>query len=191
MKKRFFALGAAAILAAGAMAMQAEADTASYIIIPANSLIETAENEREAVRSNPARGAWLMCEAPQEELYTYLEVDCWKPAEEDIEALSKMAWGEARGCGEKGIEAVMWVAMNRLDMGRWGDTVLKVVSARAQFYGYKASNPVTEEIRAIAERVLTAHHNGEAGIIPSDYIYFHGDGRENIFRNERGEKVRV
>ena len=166
--------------------------TPTYTIIPAGfGIVETVENEQDAVRSNPARGAWLCVEVPDEGIYEYLEVDCWKPAEEDVEALCKMAWGEARGCGERGIEAVMWVAMNRLDTGRWGDTVLKVVSARAQFYGYKASNPVTDEIRAIAERVLTAHHNGEEGIIPSDYIYFHGDGRENTFRNERGERVRV
>lgn len=118
-------------------------------------------------------------------------VEVFTPDDEDVDALCKMAWGEARGCGEKGIEAVMWVAMNRLDTGRWGDSVLSVVSAPSQFYGYSKNNPVTDDIRAIAEKVLTDYYFDAERLIPSDYIYFHGDGRENIFRNERGEKVRV
>ena len=193
MKKQILAIASAAVLAAGAWAMADSPDAAvktasGSICIPANSLVTEVKTKPII---NEQRNIFLYAELPQEDIYHYLEVDVWSPAEEDVLALSRMAWGEARGCGERGIEAVMWCAMNRLDIGRWGDTVLKVVSARAQFYGYNAGNPVTEEIRAIAERVLTAHHNGEEGIIPSDYIYFHGDGRENIFRNERGEKVRV
>lgn len=186
LNKTMLSISAVTAIAGAAFAFAAKPTaTPTYTIIPAGFGI----TEAATAKANPARGAHLCTELPDDGVYTYVSI--WQPAEEDIEALAKMAWGEARGCGEKGIEAVMWCAMNRLDTGRWGDTVLGVVSARAQFYGYKAGNPVTDEIRAIAERVLTAHHNGEAGIIPSDYIYFHGDGRENIFRNERGEKVRV
>ena len=114
----------------------------------------------------------------------------YTPSEEDVEALSRMAWGEARGCGDRGIEAVMWVALHRLDAG-YADTVLGVVSAKGQFYGYSPNHPVTDEIRAIAERVLTAHHYGDEPLIPPEYLWFSGNGIYNTFRDNAGNRMTV
>lgn len=196
MKKGIFYAGVSIAAIAGAVACAAKpapitAQDVSYIVIPAHSVTVIEGTKPILQKANKARGEWLCVEVPDEGIYEYLEVDCWKPTEEDIEALAKMAWGEARGCGEKGIEAVMWVALNRLDTGKWGDSVLSVVSAPSQFYGYSKNNPVTDDIRAIAEKVLADYHNDAERLIPTDYIYFHGDGKQNIFRNEKGTKWRV
>lgn len=196
MKKGIFYAGVSIAAIAGAVACAAKpapvtAEAASYIIIPAHSVTVIEGTKPILQKANKARGEWLCVEVPDEGIFEYLTVDHWEPSEEDICALSRMAWGEARGCGERGIEAVMWCALNRLDTGRWGNTVLKVVSAPSQFFGYDRNHPVTDEIRAIAENVLTAYHNGAPGIIPPDYIYFTGNGSYNTFRNEKGEKLTV
>lgn len=108
--------------------------------------------------------------------------DEWKPSDEDVEYLSKMAYGEARGCGYDGIRAVMECALNRLEDGRWGDTVKDVITYPCQFYGYKSYHPVTDEIKEIAVEVLTDRHNGVEPSISRKYLFFTGDGKINRFR---------
>ncbi len=111
----------------------------------------------------------------------------YTPSEADVTALSRMAYGEARGLADYEIAAVMWVALNRLDHGGYGDTILDVVSAPGQFAGYSESNPVDDHIATIARDVLTRHDRGQRGedipreIGPS-YLYFSGDGAHNYFR---------
>lgn len=80
--------------------------------------------------------------------------DTYIPADDDVTALAQMAYGEARGLADYEIAACMWVALNRLDHGGYGDTVEAVVSAPGQFAGYSAQNPVDEELAAIARDVL-------------------------------------
>lgn len=112
------------------------------------------------------------------------------PDEEDVEAIAKTLYGECRGVSsieEKA--AVVWCILNRLDAG-YADSVLGVVSAPNQFVGYDEAHPVLEELEYIAEDVLIRHYleskgNTDVGrVLPSDYIYFTGDGERNHFRNE-------
>lgn len=112
------------------------------------------------------------------------------PPEEDVTALAQMAYGEARGLARHEIAACMWVALNRLDHGGYGDTVEAVVSAPEQFAGYSAQNPVDEHIAEIARDVLTRHWRESQGeedlgrILPKDYYFFSGRNGKNWFRKE-------
>ena len=111
------------------------------------------------------------------------------PDETDVTALAQMAYGEARGLAQYEIAACMWVALNRLDCGGYGETVLDVVSAPGQFAGYSERNPVVEHIAEIARDVLTRHHAEQQGEdvpreIGRDYLYFSGDSLHNYFRAE-------
>ena len=78
-------------------------------------------------------------------------------------------------------------ALNRVDHG-YGSLVT-VVTAPYQFVGYDADNPVDDEIEALCEDVLSrwyAEKDGEADVgrvLPSDYLWFTGDGKRNHFRN--------
>lgn len=115
-------------------------------------------------------------------------------------ALAKMAYGEARGVLELAVEdrvvsreaqiaGTMWIPLNRVDAGKAAD-VVAAVSAPNQFHGYDIAHPVDDGLLALAYDVLdrwNAEKYGETEVgrvIPADYLYFHGDGQHNHFRNK-------
>ena len=108
--------------------------------------------------------------------------------EKEAKALAQMAWGEARGCGDMGMAATMWVVLNRADA--WNKSVFEVVSAPGQFHGYLPYFPVEDHIYDIAVDVLTRWQMEKQGasaeevgrVLPKDYLYFNGDGQVNWFR---------
>lgn len=83
--------------------------------------------------------------------------------------------------------ACVWCVLNRCDSYDQG--IMKVLTAPHQFAGYDVSNPVDEELYNLCEDVLTrwnAEKNGATNtgrVLPKDYLWFHGDGRHNHFRN--------
>lgn len=107
---------------------------------------------------------------------------------EAAELLAKMVWGEARGCSTTEQAAVMWCVLNRVDAG-YG-SLYEVITAPHQFIGYSPKNPVDSDILRLAHDVLLrwlleAECVGSVGrVLPSDYLWFHGDGTHNYFRNE-------
>lgn len=114
--------------------------------------------------------------------------------EEDIIELAKLTYGEAGGIPslmEKA--AVMWCACNRADVNEC--SIAKMASNRGVFYGYHRSNPVTDELRSLAEDVLTRYYMEKLGVenvgrvLPRHYLYFHGDGKHNYFREKFKSKV--
>lgn len=99
-----------------------------------------------------------------------------------------MVWGEARGIpSDTEKAACVWCALNRVDYG-YGNIVM-VVTAPYQFAGYDIDNPIDDEIKALCEDVLTRWYAEKAGetdvgrVLPSDYMWFTGDGEHNYFRN--------
>lgn len=113
--------------------------------------------------------------------------DTYIPADDDVTALAQMAYGEARGLADYEIAACMWVALNRLDHGGYGDTVTEVVAAPGQFAGYSAENPATDGLAAIARDVLTRHDAQQRGEdvpreIGREYLWFSGRDGHNWFR---------
>lgn len=101
--------------------------------------------------------------------------------------LAQMVWGEARGCSTVEQAAVVWCALNRVDAG-YGD-LISVVTEPMQFVGYDPDNPIDPDILLLVEDVLDRRwledtNSGEVGrVLPADYLWFHGDGVNNYFRN--------
>jgi len=104
------------------------------------------------------------------------------------DVISRMVWGEARGVSRNEQKLVVWTVINRLENGRYGSSLIGVVRARGQFTGYSPRFPVTDAIREMVVEVLEAWDRGEeAKVYPPfartpNYLYFHGDGQHNWFR---------
>ena len=113
----------------------------------------------------------------------------WKPEERDVVAMAKLLWGECRGVKSKAEQAaVAWCVLNRFDNPRFGgDTIYDVITAKYQFAGYNKNNPVTEELKELAEDVLNRWHREQMGekpvgrTLPKDYVYFVGKNGHNWF----------
>lgn len=108
--------------------------------------------------------------------------------QKDIELIAKTVYGEARGCSVVEQSAVIWCILNRVDAG-WG-SIEEVITAKYQFTGYKEDNPVKEEFVELVTDVLLRwqiekYCIGEVGrTLPDNYLYFHGDGKQNHFRDK-------
>ena len=106
----------------------------------------------------------------------------------DVELIAKTIYGEARGCSTIEQSAVIWCILNRVDAG-YG-SIEHVVTKPCQFTGYKESNPIKGEFVELAIDVLVRwqaekHCIGDVGrTLPREYLWFHGDGRANHFRNK-------
>ena len=95
-------------------------------------------------------------------------------------------WGVSPYCR---IAAVAWTALNRLDAGDYGDTLEKVIKAPHQFAwkpGIEPPDWMEYLARDVAEAWWAEKQTGQSigRVIPADYLWFHGDGRENYFRNQ-------
>ena len=115
----------------------------------------------------------------------------FKPNEEDVEMLARLIWGEARGVDSTAQKAaVVWCVLNRVDASSFPDTIAGVVTQKHQFTGYSESFPVTEEFKEIAEDVLIRWYQEKVGAadvgrtLPSEYLFFVGDGVRNYFSIE-------
>lgn len=147
-------------------------------------------------------------EEEEEDLPEYHKEAEWPKlySEEDAIVLTKMLWGEARGIGTYEIggkcvsskcqqAAVIWTVLNRYDAG-YADTIIEVVTAKNQFVGYRASNPVDDELMELVMDVLDRwnrekHGESDVGrVLPADYMWFRGDGRYNHFRNDYNSTTR-
>ena len=107
----------------------------------------------------------------------------------EAEYIAKTVWGEARGCTVAEQEQVIWCILNRVDseITYFPDDIISVVTQPNQFHGYSPDHPVTEEHYTLALDVLerwTAEKRGEAiqRNLGKEYVYFHGDGNHNYFR---------
>lgn len=119
---------------------------------------------------------------------------------EDVIAAAKLLWGEARGVPDLVISdrvissecqqaAVLWTVLNRYDAGL-GESIRAVITAPGQYHGYSESNPVDSDLLDLTIDVLDrwVHEKWDGDsigrVLPEDYLWFHGDGTYNYFRNE-------
>lgn len=107
--------------------------------------------------------------------------------EDDVIAVAKMLWGEARGCALDNQQKAVWCVLNRVDDPRFPDTILGVLSQPSQFHGYSPDFPVWDELYAVALDVLTRWNAEKNGVtvereLPNTYLWFTGDGVQNHFR---------
>ena len=107
--------------------------------------------------------------------------------EDDVAAVAKMIWGEARGCTRDNQIKCAWVVVNRVDDERFPDTIRGVLEQPQQFHGYDPAHPVTDELYSVAFDVLTRWSYEKQGIpvrreLSESFLWFTGNGVENIFR---------
>ena len=108
-------------------------------------------------------------------------------SEDDVIAMAKMLWGEARGCTRDNQAMAVWCVLNRVDDSRFPDTILGVLSQPSQFHGYSPDFPVWDELKEVARDVLTRWSLEKQGAnvereLPNTYLWFTGDGVQNWFR---------
>ena len=110
------------------------------------------------------------------------EPPTYEPDPAEVTALAQTLYGECRGCSELQQRAVCWCVFNRVDSEQFPDTVLGVVSQKNQFFGYKTTFPVTDELYQLAYDCMVDWHNGENRVFGPEFMYFTGNGRINVFR---------
>ena len=108
-------------------------------------------------------------------------------SEDDVVAMAKMLWGEARGCTRDNQAMAVWCVLNRVDDSRFPDTILGVLSQPSQFHGYSPDFPVWDELKEVARDVLTRWSLEKQGVtvereLLPEYVFFTGDGVQNHFR---------
>lgn len=104
--------------------------------------------------------------------------------------IAKTVWAEARGCSKTEQAAVVWCILNRVDSDINGipDDIIGVVTQPYQF-AYYSDSPVTDELFELAKDVISRWEREKSGetnvgrILPKEYLWFHGDGTNNHFRN--------
>ena len=107
--------------------------------------------------------------------------------EDDLVLLAQTIYAEADIClGDMKKAAVVWCVLNRLDAGRYGDSIRDVVTAPNQF-AWTEDRPVVPEYIELAEDVLRRWRDEKTGqedvgrVLPAEYLFFEGDGWENYF----------
>jgi len=114
-----------------------------------------------------------------------------KYTDEEVYAIAKTVYGEALVTGsDTEMAAVAWCILNRVDSSVYPNTIIGVVTQNRQFHGYNEDNPVTEHLEWLVRDVLDRWYSEKEGnknsgrVLPSDYLYFDGDGRHNHFRTD-------
>ena len=109
--------------------------------------------------------------------------------EDDVVAMAKMLWGEARGCTRDNQQKAVWCVLNRVDDPRFPDTIQGVLSQPSQFHGYSPDFPVWDELKEVALDVLTRWSLEKQGVtvereLPQTYLWFTGYNGSNHVREE-------
>lgn len=109
----------------------------------------------------------------------------------EAEMLARLVWGEARGVkSETEQAAVIWCVLNRVDSDEFPNSIREVVLQPNQFVGYSEEYPLEDKFLKLAEDVIvrwiseveTGDNTGR--VLPAEYLYFSGDGKNNHFRTE-------
>lgn len=104
-----------------------------------------------------------------------------------VETAARLAWGEYSGSDYAQRTAPIWCACNRADA--WGQTLEAVMHSDA-FHGLLTEREVPEEWYDLARETLARWELEKLGYIdvgrtlPSEYLYFSGNGEYNTYRTE-------
>ena len=104
---------------------------------------------------------------------------------EEVEAIARTLSGECYEDKPGDKRLVAEVILNRVTDGRWGDTVVEVVTAKSQFFGYwNPSRDISDNDREIAAQALRDWYTNDCTAL-SEYLFFEaGPNRENVFREK-------
>lgn len=167
---------------AGIIACRADADCEMPLPMPLKAQESVTKTSRPVLPPKPVIAPTVISE-PVERL--------WKPSETDVRYIAQTIYGEA-GVVKSRMRraAVAWCILNRVDAAGFPDTIGEVVTAKYQFSGYDPGHPVTDDLEDLAIDVLRRWRSEKQGatnvgrVLPSDYVFFIGDGRQNYFTNE-------
>lgn len=112
--------------------------------------------------------------------------------EDEITMAAQALWGEAHGVESRMEQAaVVWCFLNRVD--RWGESLGDIVTSPHQFAYSAAYITVDDQGRDLKDVVYDVverwerEKNGKSDVgrvLPSQYLYFGGDGEHNYFRTD-------
>ena len=170
-------------------------DTVETTTAPAVEETTTVVEETTAEQTEPATqkpATTIAVTEPVAEQSVYVDEDM--PVNngfftgEEFEMLCKVTYGEAGSLSKLQQAGVVWCILNRVDSEAYPNTIAKVITQPSQFYGYKASNPINPTTREVVNDVLARWIREKRGetdvgrVLPSEYMYFTGNGKENTFR---------
>ena len=154
-------------------------------------LIEASEPVSLLVAMASAPKPAVPTSAPEPEPESVVEL---RYQEYEAQMVAQTVWGEIRGGTEDEWRLVVWCICNRVDSQHYDfknqNTIEEVVTARSQFHGYSSTNPVDDDIMEVVLEELYRWSAGEEAPIiepyatTSNYLFFHGDGVHNWFREE-------
>jgi spore germination cell wall hydrolase CwlJ-like protein len=101
--------------------------------------------------------------------------------DEERDALARTVYGEGNNQPLAEKMKIVQVVFNRLDDGRFGDSITAVITAPNQFHGYDADNPLTDDNLDAVDAAQTVR---KSGLALGDWLYFSGNknGTANVFR---------
>lgn len=174
------------LVASGAQAVNVNEGKASKEVVAsttnAQTIVQSAKTETvsETNHSESDKPAETIASEPEQEYITYF-------ADDDAIDLAKVLVRECGGVSSKTEQAcVAWCVLNRVD--EYGSSVYDVLREPNQF-AFSESAEVREDLYELAKDVLRRWNDEKNGIansgrvLPQEYIYFHGDGVHNYFRN--------
>ena len=101
----------------------------------------------------------------------------------DKECLERAMFFESNRSSQDGLLAVGTVVMNRLDSGKWGDTICGVVGQKGQFAPGVLSRPMKSaalpDVQAAADAVLRGERNNKV----KNAMFFHTAGLRFPYKN--------
>ncbi len=106
-------------------------------------------------------------------------------SEEEVTVIATVLAGECYDDKLEDKRGVAEVIVNRVSDGQFGGTILEVVTAEGQFYGYfnPGREPSETDIQT-AEDTLKDWYTNDCQAL-SEYLFFcAGPNRENVFREE-------
>lgn len=129
-----------------------------------------------------------------------------KDEETAIDVLARTLWGEARGEGAHGMEAVASVIMNRVALARsgecrwWGSTVTEVCLKQAQFSCWLAGDPNRSKLETVTDRdsvfamclrIARRAVRGQLQDRTSGATHYHADGTYPSWAKGHSPTVRI
>lgn len=115
----------------------------------------------------------------------------YTPSREEIVMMAQVIHSEAGAIPDKSHQAaIAWCILNRLDNGYWGDTIEDVITYPHQFAYYPQTAPIRDDLMELSLDVVDRWTREKLGdtdvgrVIPPDYLFYVGDGKENHFSIE-------
>lgn len=174
------------LVASGAQAVNVnEVETSKEIVKSTTNIQRVANSSKAEIVDNhtPDETVETMEEEvnePELEYITYF-------TEDDATDLAKVLLRECGGIPSKTEQAcVAWCVLNRVD--EYGSSIYDVLREPNQF-AFSDTTEVRDDFYELAKDVLWRWNDEKNGItdsgrvLPQEYIYFHGDGVHNYFRN--------